>query len=167
MKLRFFVPVLMAGCALLIASGCAVMSKGRSETVVVHSSPEGATTLINGIEVGKTPFKVKVPRGSAYTVEARKAGFENSVAVLLPVANEYEKNFLRWGIDYDLGAMTDLSPSDVRLDLKPALGEVNTTDRFEEMTYRVQQADALLAAKEISPADHKYIVREIVKFYAN
>jgi len=167
MKIRSLVPVLLAGCALSLFAGCAVLSKGRNQTVVVHSSPEGATAFINGLEVGHTPFKVKIPRSGAYTVEVRKAGFESANVVLLPVANEYEKRFFRWGIDYDLGAMTDLTPNDVRIDLKPALAEAAGGDRFQEMSYRVLQADALLAAKQISPQDHKYIVAEIVKTYAN
>ncbi|MET0261741.1 MAG: PEGA domain-containing protein [Rariglobus sp.] len=168
MKLRFLVPALLAGCVLIFSSGCAVMSKGRSQMVVVRSTPEGATGLINGIEVGQTPFKIELNRSSAYTIELRKAGFENAAAVILPVANEYEKRFFRWGIDYELGAMTDLTPEDLVVDLKPVMSTASTSgDRFQEMTYRVLQADALLAAKEISPADHKYMVDQIVKFYTN
>lgn len=166
MKLRFFVPVLLAGCA-LISTGCAVLSKGRTQTVVVRSTPEGATGLINGIEVGKTPFKIDLMRADPYTIELRKAGFENVTTVVLPVANEYEKRFLRWGLDYELGAMTDLTPEDLTIDLKPAAPPRADGDRFQEMTYRVLQADALLAAKEISKADHKYLVAEIVKSYSN
>jgi len=84
------------------------------------------------------------------------------------MANEYEKRFLRWGVDYELGSMTDLSPADMTVALKPAMPSVSgTEDRFQEMTYRVMQADALLSAKEISPADHKYLVAQIVKFYSN
>lgn len=168
MKPRFFVPVLFAGCALLLTSGCAVFSKGRTQMVVVHSTPEGATALINGQEVGTTPFKVEMKRTGAYSIELKKPGFENAAAVLLPVANEYEKRFLRWGIDYELGAMTDLTPQDMNIELKPALATAATAeDRFTEMTYRVLQADALLASREISSTDHKYLVAEIVKFYAN
>jgi len=168
MKLRFLVPALTAGCALVFLSGCAVLSKGRSQTVVVRSTPEGATGLINGIEVGKTPFKIALNRASAYSIELRKAGFENAPVVVLPVGNEYNKRFLRWGIDYDLGAMTDLTPGDIMVNMKPALpAGVDGGDRFQEMSYRILQADALLAAKEISKADHRYIVDEIVKFYTN
>ncbi|MDF3057419.1 MAG: hypothetical protein K0R17_1634 [Rariglobus sp.] len=167
MKLRFFVPALLAGCVLIFSSGCAVLSKGRTQAVVVRSVPEGATGMINGVEVGKTPFKIALNRASAYTIELRKPGFENAMTVVLPVANEYEKRFLRWGIDYELGAMTDLTPNDLVLDLKPALPAGTDGDRFQEMTYRVLQADALLAANEISKTDHKYLVAEIVKFYSN
>lgn len=159
---------MLATCVLSITSGCAVFSKGRTQTVVVRSLPEGATGIINGIEVGKTPFKIELKRSSAYSIELKKAGFENAAAVVLPVANEYEKRFLRWGIDYDLGAMTDLTPGELVLDLKPALPPVaEAKDRYQEMAYRLLQADALLAAKEISRSDHKYLIAEIVKFYTN
>ena len=168
MKIRFLVPALLAGCVLALSSGCAVFSKGRSQTVVVRSNPEGATGLINGVEVGQTPFKVDLNRSSAYTIEVRKDGFERAATVVLPVANEYEKRFFRWGVDYDLGAMTDLTPHDLVLDLKPVIPESSGGgDRFQEMTYRVMQADALLSANQISKADHKYMVDQIVKFYTN
>lgn len=167
MKLRSLVPAALAGCVLILSSGCAVLSKGRTQNVVVRSVPENATGFINGLEVGQTPFKIDLKRSSAYTVELRKPGFENVATVVLPVANEYEKRFLRWGIDYDLGAMTDLSPDDLVVEMKPVLADNSGGDRFQEMTYRVLQADALLAAKEISRRDHKYLVAEIVKFYSN
>jgi hypothetical protein len=166
MKLRIFGPVLLAGLALIFSSGCAVFSKGRTQSVVVRSTPSGAAALINGIEVGKTPLRVDMPRSSAHTLEVRKAGFENAIAVVLPVANEYEKRFFRWGVDYDLGAMTDLTPNDIQMVMSPAIPSEDRGDSFQEMSYRVLQADALLAAKEISPSDHKYIVAEIVKFYS-
>jgi hypothetical protein len=154
--------------AILLSSGCAVWTKGTKQTVVVHTSPEGATAVINGHEVGTTPFKVNLRRSGAYTIEFTKTGFENTEALVLPVGNEYEKRFFRWGIDYDLGAMTDLNPGDISIDLKPELlVAASEDDRFNEMNYRVLQADALLASKEISPADHKYMVAEIIKFYAN
>lgn len=168
MKLRFLVPAMLASCVLSFTSGCAVMSKGRTQTVVVRSNPEGAVGRINGLEVGKTPFKIELNRSSAYTIELEKPGFAPVATTVLPVGNEYDKRFFRWGIDYDLGAMTDLTPNDLVVDLKPAVPPVaEAEDRFQEMTYRVLQADALLAAKEISPADHKYLVAEIVKFYTN
>jgi len=165
MKYRFLVPALLAGLALSLSSGCAVITKGRTQAVVVRSVPEGAAGLVNGIEVGKTPFKIKLPRDSAATIELRKDGFEHTSVVVLPVANEYEKHFLRWGIDYDLGAMTDLTPSDIKVTLRPSVAENDHGDRFQEMSLRVLKADAMLASGEITPRDHKYIVDQIVKFY--
>ena len=165
MKLRIFVPALLAGLTLLMASGCAIATKGRSEAVVIRSTPAGAATYVNGLEIGKTPLKVSLPRGSAHTVEVRKEGFESTVAVLLPVANEYERRYFRWGIDYDLGAMTDFDQNELKLVMAPGMANADGGDRFEEMSYRVLQADALLASHEISAQDHKVIVARIVDFY--
>ncbi len=165
MKLRLLVPALIAGLILLIGSGCAVMSKGTTQMVVVRSVPEGATGLVNGIEVGKTPFKIKLKRTNAATIELRKEGFESAAIVIMPVGNEFEKRYLRWGLDYKLGAMTDLTPSDIKIGLHPALSSEDRGDSYQEMSLQVLKADAMLAAKEITPADHKYIVDQIVKFY--
>ena len=63
--------------------------------------------------------------------------------------------------------MTDLPPGDLVVDLPPALPTDSEGDRYLAMTYAVLQADALFSAKEISAADHKFLVAEIVKSYAN
>jgi len=165
MKLRSLAFVLLAGLAFSLSAGCAVVAKGRTQMVVVRSVPEGAVGLVNGIEVGKTPFKIRLQRSSAATIELRKEGFENSEVVVMPVGNEYSKRFLRWGVDYDLGAMTDLTPSDIKVALHPALASEDRGDSYQEMSLQVLKADAMLAANQISPADHKYIVDQIVKFY--
>lgn len=143
-----------------------MIEKGRTQMVVVRSVPAGAVALINGVEVGKTPFKIKLSRSSAATIELRKEGFANSTIVVLPMANEYDKHFLRWGVDYDLGAMTDLSPSNINVPLHLVVTpEERTGDPYEEMSSQVRKADAMLAAKQITPRDHKYLVDQIVKFY--
>ncbi len=165
MKLRVLVPVLFIGIALLCSSGCAVLSKGRTQMVVVRSTPEGATGLVNGIEVGKTPFKIRLVRSSAATIEIRKEGFEEAQIAVLPMSNEYNRRYLRWGLDYEFGSMTDLSPGDINVTLRPAIAAEDRGDRFQEMSLRIMRADAMLAAKEITPQDHKVIVRQIAHSY--
>ena len=165
MKLRFFVPALITCLIILFFSGCAVMSKGTTQMVVVRSVPEGAVGLVNGVEVGKTPFKIMLKRTNAATIELRKEGFENAAIVVMPMGNEFEKRYLRWGLDYRLGAMTDLTPSDIKVPLHPALAPEDRGDSYQEMSLQVLKADAMLEAKEITPTDHKYIVDQIVKFY--
>ena len=157
----------MVGFVLVTAAGCAVCTKGRTQSVTVRSNPAGATALINGEEVGKTPLRVTLKRASSYNIELRKPGFENVPTVVLPVENEYSKRFLRWGMDYDLGAMTDLTPGELVVDMHPALPLGNEGDRYLAMTYAVLQADALFSANEISATDHQFLVAAIVKSYAN
>lgn len=135
--------------------------------VTVHSNPEGATALINGEVVGKTPFIVDLKRNGSFDIELRKSGFAPTSLTVLPTENEYAKRFLRWGIDYDLGAMYDLTPGSTVVDLLPQLPPGSDSDRYLAMNYALLQADALLSAKEISASDHKALVAAITKAYTN
>lgn len=59
---------------LLLASGCATMSHGRSQPVIVRSEPSGATILVGGAPAGVTPDVVTLSRrGAVITLE--KDGF--------------------------------------------------------------------------------------------
>ncbi len=133
--------------------------------VVVRSTPAGAVTKINGYEVGKTPFKVELPRDEVFRVDVQKNGFVSQAALLLPSSTVYDERFLRWGIDYDFGAATDLIPSELDLEMKPALGDFASADRFSEMSAQVVRADDLLAKGELTAADHKFLVAQILATY--
>lgn len=166
MKYRLSVLALLAGFTLLFSAGCAVVSNGTTQMVVVRSAPEGATGYINGIAVGQTPFKIELSRSDVATIELRKDGFESASLVVMPVANKYAKRYLRWGIDYDLGAMTDLTPADISVGLRPAVQTTASADRFAQMSAQVTRADAMLAAGQITPHDHQLIVAQIVKYFS-
>ncbi len=157
----------LASCVLLGTSGCAIFSKGRTQMVTVRSVPSGATAMIDGETVGTTPFKVRLPRNDVYRVDLMKDGFESQSALLLPVPNEFEGRYLRWGIDYDLGAMTDLAPQELVLSLRPTTEADATGDRFANMSAQVARADAMLANGELSQADHRQVVEQIINSYAN
>ncbi|RRJ98200.1 PEGA domain-containing protein [Opitutaceae bacterium TAV4] len=149
----------------LAATGCAIFTKGRTQVVTVQSIPAGATALINGETVGQTPFKVRLPRSSVYRIDLKKEGFLDQNALLLPMPNEYEQNYLRWGIDYDLGAMTDLVPENLVVNLRPD-AKAAKVDLYTQMAAQVTTADAMLAANQISSADHKKAIEAILKTYA-
>ncbi len=161
-------PLLLAtlsAFALLASTGCAVLSKGRSQKVTVRSVPSGATATINGVAVGQTPFKVDLPRGDVYRIDLKREGFDTKSALILPVPNEFEENTFRWGIDYALGAMTDLSPQDLTVSLRPTFDHSETGDRFESMSSAVLRADAMLASGQLTPAEHKLVVDELISTY--
>jgi hypothetical protein len=165
MKLPLLPAALVAGFVALTSSGCAILTKGQKQTVIVRSTPGGATAKINGIEVGKTPFQVKLRRDEVFRVDLEKNGFVSESAVLLPSSTNYDHRFLRWGLDYDLGYATNLIPEELDLPLKPALAAVSDSDRFAEMTAQIVRADAMLASGELTQADHKYLVEKIVATY--
>lgn len=127
--------------------------------------PSGAVAKINGTEVGRTPFRVDLARAEVYRIDLEKPGFSPQSSLLLPSSEEYDRRFLRWGIDYHLGAASDLLPGELMVELKPQLGELTLADRFVEMTAQINRADAMLATGEISAADHKYLVQQITVTY--
>ncbi len=165
MKFSSLVAVLLVGIASLAGGGCAIITKGKKQEVVVRSMPTGAETHINGIAVGPTPFRVDLPRNDVYRLDFNKSGFAGESALLLPSSANYDERFLRWGIDYDLGAATDLIPGELFVEMKPAMGEIVLADRFAEMSAQIVRADALLASGEITSSDHKYLIDQIIATY--
>lgn len=165
MKTPAFVAPILVSCVALAASGCAVFTKGTKQSVVVRSTPAGASTAINGTEVGATPYRVKLPREGVYRVDFQKPGYAPNSALFLSSTEAYDKRFLRWGIDYDLGAAVDLVPEELVVTLTPAMGDIVLADRFEEMAAQITRADAMLAAGQISAADHKELIAQITASY--
>lgn len=165
MKFPSLLASLLVGFVAFSSTGCAVFTKGKKQMVVVRSAPEGAVTKINGYEVGKTPLKVNLRRNDVFRVDVSKPGFEQQSALLLPSSTNYDERFLRWGVDYDLGYATDLVPEELLIEMKPAMGEVSASDRYTEMSAQVARADALLASGDITAADHKYLVDQILATY--
>jgi hypothetical protein len=154
-------------CAVaILAAGCATANKGRDQRIVVESVPAGATILVDGREVGRTPRALWLARMNGYQITVRKTGFTDATDFVRTVANEYDAKFLRLGADYATGAMNDLVPSSFRFELRPAiLPEVRGSDPYYEMTSLVLEADSMRDRGEISRRDHRYIVRKIVEFY--
>lgn len=166
MPKRALASVLVAVAAVLAGAGCATIEKGRDQRITVESVPSGATILIDGREVGRTPKALWLPRMNGYQVTVRKAGFADATDFIRTVPNEYDAKFLRLGADYATGAMNDLVPSALRFELRPAmLPDEKGSDPYYEMTALVLEADSMRDRGEISRRDHRYIVRKIIEFY--
>ncbi|MEY4487593.1 MAG: hypothetical protein RIQ79_101 [Verrucomicrobiota bacterium] len=165
MRLKATLTTLALGFIALTLSGCAFITKGSTQSVVIRSTPEGATVKVNGTEIGHTPLKVKLSLKDLYRVDVVKAGFADQAALVMPTSEEYEKRILRWGIDYDLGAAMDLVPGEFNIELKPALGEYGSDDKYEQMVAQITRADAMLASGELDAATHRYLVNQIISFY--
>jgi hypothetical protein len=142
-----------------------VHHQGQADGCRVRSVPSGATALINGTEVGQTPFKVKLNRDEVFRLDFAREGFAPQSALLMPSDSTYEQRFLRWGIDYDLGVTTSLVPDELVVQLQPALGQVTAANRYEEMSAQIARADELLAEGKITASDHQVLVRQIAATY--
>jgi len=165
MKINTYLISLFFGCAALLFSGCAFLSKGSTQAVVIRSTPEGAEVKVNGTIIGKTPLRVPLPRQDLYRIDVAAPGFAPQAALITPTSENYRRRVLQWGIDYDLGAAKDLVPEVLIIELKPALSDYSAEDRYIQMVGQITRADALLASGEINLASHRYLVAQILSFY--
>lgn len=150
----------------LALSGCALMTGGLKQTVVVRSTPSGAAAKINGIEVGNTPFQVDLRRNEVYRVDLSREGFATTSAVVLPSTRAYDARNLRWGVDYQTGAAAELIPAELSVKLEPLLGVTTGADAYSELSAQVTRADSLLASGQLSAAEHKALMQRILSAFS-
>jgi hypothetical protein len=159
----------LLGALVALTPGCAVVTHGLHQKVDIASAPAGATVLVDGAEAGRTPLTVNLARAKSHRVELRKPGFAPAVATLVPRLTEYSNRFLRWGIDIDSGAASELSPASLHLELVPemlATPPAAGGDEFAQMSAAVLAADELKRTGAISDADHRFIIGKILARYA-
>jgi hypothetical protein len=116
-------------CFVLVSSisGCATITRGTEQALVVESEPSGATvTLSNGM-TGSTPTSFKVKRKDNLVVTVSKPGYETAkINVTSQIASNggaaMAGNILAGGIigvavDAGSGAMNELIPNPVKVTL--------------------------------------------------
>jgi hypothetical protein len=159
-------PLLVGLLVITLFNGCVYFDKGVPQEVTIVSFPNECSVYINGEVVGVTPIVTKLHRKIVHEVRLAKQGYNPAVKYFTPVPNEKSKNFIRFGLSEDLGYYVDLKPgtmdADMESDLVPAsLG----SDPFEKMAIQALEADRRLEAGEISAAEHKYIIEQIIRFF--
>lgn len=81
----------LAGCIATWAflTGCATMMNPGRGSLQVGSEPSDATVLINGAEVGRTPYSLSYVKemGNEVTLELRKDGYQPKTLVLRPATH--------------------------------------------------------------------------------
>ena len=103
----------------LLASSCATIVSGSKQNVKFSSNPSTATIFIDEVEVGKTPFEIKLARKSEHSVMLKLDGYQTYETKLTKKFNGwYIGNILIGGIigliiDPITGAMYNLSPDQV------------------------------------------------------
>ena len=147
MTRMFFNLAVMA--ALAVAGGCASITRGTMDSLVVESDPSGAAVEIrrkdrrftkaeisrnmtdgSGVIVGTTPSSFRLKREGSYHVVVSKNGYETvessvSHGVAGSGAAGMAGNVLLGGpigmiIDANTGAMHKLAPNPLKVILKPA-----------------------------------------------
>jgi len=127
----FLRPAAAAGLVLLagMGSGCATITRGRSEAWTVDSIPSGATVSLSNGERCETPCTLKLRRKYPFSVEVCKAGFHTvNTSVQSQVSgagaagmagNVLVGGLIGAGVDAGTGATKDLRPNPLSIHLEP------------------------------------------------
>lgn len=129
---RRLMALLGALLGLTLTTGCATITRGSTDTLVVESEPPGAEIkLSNGLS-GKTPATFTLPRKDALVVKIQKAGYEPVDVNITPqvsgaggagmAGNVLVGGLIGAAVDAGSGAMNDLLPNPVRVNLVPQEG---------------------------------------------
>lgn len=103
--------------------GCATVTRGTKDTLVVNSQPSGADVELSNGMTGKTPATFKLPRKNNVVVEVSKAGYETATINVVSqisgaggagmAGNVLVGGIIGAAVDAGSGAMNDLKPNPV------------------------------------------------------
>lgn len=122
--------IVTSAAAALALAGCATVTRGTNDVLVVESTPPGAqVTTTNGFACA-TPCSLKMPRRSEFDVDISKPGYRplrvhvtNRVSGqggLGMAGNVLVGGIIGAGVDAGTGAMMDLVPNPIVVALEPA-----------------------------------------------
>lgn len=150
--------------AILFSAGCASITRGSKDTLVIESEPPNADVYLSNGMQGKTPATFKLPRKNDILVRVKKDGYkEVEVQVLSQISgaggagmagNVILGGLIGGAIDLSTGAMNDLRPNPVIIKLEPE--EITTEDRLE----RIRE---LFEKGSISEEEYKQHRSEVLK----
>lgn len=107
----------------LLCSSCATIVSGSKQNVKFESTPSQATIVVDEIEVGKTPFEMKLARKNEHSVVIKLEGYKNFETKLTKKFNAwYLGNILIGGIiglivDPATGAIYNLTPKQINAEM--------------------------------------------------
>jgi hypothetical protein len=119
--------VLIAALAISFFSGCATITRGTKDTLVIESDPPGAKVTLSTGATGTTPTAFKLPRKHDLTVQIEKPGYEPlTIQVKSQISgaggvgmagNVLIGGLIGAGVDVGTGAMDDLRPNPIKVTL--------------------------------------------------
>ena len=108
----------------LLSTGCATITRGKMDTMVIESTPANATATLhtmNGDVTCSTPCALELKRKHPFTVTFTKDGYETVEANVVPVqagagsagmaGNILIGGLIGAAVDAGSGAMKDLAPN--------------------------------------------------------
>lgn len=112
------------GMSAIFFSGCASIVGGTSQVVSINSNVKGADVIVNGANVGTTPYNGPVKRGKSTTVTIQKTGYDSKTITLnTEIESIFWGNIIIGGVlgsttDLSTGAMYKYAPATLQIDLE-------------------------------------------------
>jgi hypothetical protein len=103
----------------LLTTSCATIVSGSKQNIKFSSNPSVATIFIDEVEVGKTPFEIKLARKSEHSVIIKLEGYQTYETKLTKKFNAWYIGNIVFGgligviVDPITGAIYNLSPDQV------------------------------------------------------
>ena len=148
-------------CLAVFFVSCATIVSGKYQTVTFNSEPVGATVIVNGRTLGKTPLTTSLERISEPSAVFEKEGYESvSMALSTSMNGWFWGNIVIGGLlgsttDGISGAVHQYSPSSYHVTLKPK-GSAFFTPRGEIKVYIL--SNYLNIAKELNTSPQEYLL---------
>jgi len=152
--------------ALIFTSACATVTRGSTEEVTIQSIPAAADVSIRDTGQKRTartcvtPCTIKLERKWPFKVTVSKDGYETQEAMLYPemsnggmtgmAGNVLIGGIIGAGVDVSTGAMNDLKPNPLVVELVPIKTGAQAT-MSDAMTVAVDEtaSEAVKAADEL------------------
>jgi hypothetical protein len=103
----------------LLTTSCATIVSGSKQNIKFSSNPSTATIYIDEVEVGKTPFEIKLARKSEHSVMIKLEGYQTYETKLTKKFNAWYIGNIVFGgligiiVDPITGAIYNLSPDQI------------------------------------------------------
>lgn len=120
--------ILLAVLVLLLTSGCATITRGTMDSMVIESTPSNVTATLHtvgGNITCTTPCALQLKRKHPFTVTFTKEGYETVEANVVPrqagagsagmAGNVLLGGLIGAAVDGTSGAMKDLNPNPLRV----------------------------------------------------
>lgn len=107
----------------IFLSSCATIVSGSRQLVKFSSNPSSATIFLDEVEVGKTPFEIKLERKKEHHVMIKLEGYKTYETNLTKKFNAWYIGNIAFGgiigliIDPITGAMYKLTPAEINAEM--------------------------------------------------